>query len=65
MMDNIRKELILVLKKQQWEKCKGELRAFIALEGSHKSTHDSDDWEKIEIAVKYFIDTIENEGLDE
>ncbi len=64
-MNDIREEIILVLKKLQWEKCKGELRSFLALEGSHKSTHDYEGFEKIEAAIKCFVDTIENEGLDE
>ncbi len=62
MMD--RSELILVLKAQQWEKCKGELRALVVLCGSEKSNSMyMDKWELLDHEINTFIQTVENDGL--
>ncbi len=59
-----RSELILVLKAQQWEKCKGELRALAALGGAEASTSKgSDKWEVLDHEINAFIHTVENDGL--
>lgn len=62
-----RNELIMVLKAQQWEKCKGELRALIALAGSHPASNDDthDRWQSLEKKVNSFIKNIESNGLHE
>lgn len=62
----IREELILVLKAQQWEKCKGELRALVALAGAHQSTYQAEPrWLELEVKINDFMNNIEDEGLQE
>ena len=66
----LRDELIGVLKSQQWEKCKGELRAFIALDGAHYCNYEGNkvmpgDWEEIQRRTDEFIKSIEDDGLHE
>lgn len=66
-------DLISVLKSQQWEKCKGELNAFVALEGSKmsdpipKHLRDTEEtgFEKITKLVEEFILSVEHWGLHE
>ena len=60
------------LKAIQWERAKGELRAFAALAGSYPSSGkeptESDTyekWQKIEDEVKWFINNFEMHGLHE
>ncbi len=61
-----REELILVLKAQQWEKCKGELRSLLALTGSHKSTSSEGDiFVTLEDKIEEFITYIEDNEFHE
>ncbi len=56
------------LKALQWEKCKGELRGLVALEGSYSSyTPIGEDppYKKLESVVEDFIKDIELNGLHE
>jgi hypothetical protein len=53
-----------MLKAQQWERCKGELRAFVAMQGSYTSTSGVE-YHEIERRVNTFIDDIEDDGLHE
>jgi hypothetical protein len=57
-----REELILSLKLQQWEKCKGELAALVALEGAHISTSEDCKVCKLRKKINSFIYEIEEEG---
>lgn len=56
-------EIIQVLKLQQWEKCKGELRAMVMLEGSHTSTEPGQ-WKEMHDFVEEFIKNFEDEGFE-
>ena len=61
-----RNDLILVLKAQQWERCKGELKSLTAIAGSAET--DSaylDNWKKLCYRVNEFIEGIESEGWQE
>lgn len=54
------------LKAIQWERAKGELRAFAALAGSYSSSEGmGDKWKRIDTEVKWFIDHFEKHGLHE
>jgi hypothetical protein len=52
------------LKSAQWERAKGELRALVALQGSHVTTTSADTWERLSAAVEDFIKEVEESGLD-
>jgi len=59
-----RDELILVLKYQQWEKCKGELKALVSLDGAARYPSPDDDrrvklFNAIEQAIELIEDLIE------
>lgn len=67
-MDHIR----MSLKAIQWERAKGELRAFAALLGSNESAganpHESVtylQWRKFKAEADAFIRSVENKGLHE
>lgn len=63
--------LILILKVQQWEKCKGELNALVALAGSQLSEYIGNEpvrnqkWEMLEREIKNFVSVVEDEGWQE
>lgn len=67
----IRKQIIQVLVVQQWEKCKGELRAMIALQGSYFSEYDgnkaviNNTWRELQDLTEKFIKEVEDNGLNE
>lgn len=62
----LREELIMVLKAQQWEKCKGELKSLIALSGSAQSTSCNDHhWQELDKCIASFITEVEDNGLHE
>jgi hypothetical protein len=59
-----------ILKAQQWEKCKGELLAFLALSGSKMKQYDGNaplkcEWEIISEKIYAFIISIEDDALHE
>ena len=57
-----------MMKAQQWERCKGELRALVAMQGSYSSTDDSDRtkrWEELGLRVEQFIEGVEVDALHE
>jgi hypothetical protein len=56
-----------MLKAQQWERAKGELRAFVAMQGSYVSgaTERTTRWETLDVAVEAFIGDTELNGLHE
>lgn len=62
--------LISILCVQQWEKCKGELRALIALQGSKLSEYKGNKvitnrkWEQLEKLVEHLVKEIEDNDLD-
>jgi uncharacterized protein YehS (DUF1456 family) len=58
-----REDLILVLKLQQWEKCKGELAALVALEGAHTSTYEPCNYSQLKEKISKFIEEIQEESL--
>jgi hypothetical protein len=65
-----RQDLISILKAQQWEKCKGELQAFIALSGQRPPEYDGNqlikgEYKYIQEYVDIFRKNIEDEGLHE
>lgn len=67
----IEERLISILAMQQWEKCKGELRALVAIQGSvlaqyvgNKVVEDRV-WKRLEHRVEKFIDDVEDNGLAE
>jgi hypothetical protein len=61
-----RHNIIGALKSQQWQKCKGELNAMVALAGSHASTSiHGNNWQELEKAIDHFIEYIEDESLHE
>lgn len=63
-------DLAAALKGQQWERCKGELRALVALQGSYHSTgspadppsHEMERLHSAKDAVESFISDFEGEG---
>ncbi len=64
-----KEDLISILKAQQWEKCKGELMALIALEERHTTTYNRNMEEKTDLSnleeqVKFFIEGIEEDALN-
>ena len=67
----IDERLIQILCMQQWEKCKGELRALIALQGSVLSKYEGNQvvenrvWKQLEGRVEHFIEDVECSGLAE
>lgn len=56
-----------MLKAQQWERAKGELRALVALQGSYPSTEDerASRWRHLSEAVESFIASVEERALQE
>lgn len=60
-----REDIIVVMLAQQWEKCKGELKALVAISGSCVSTSSRDSWEMLEIEINKFIANIEDNALQE
>ena len=59
-------ELDEMLKAQQWERAKGEMRAFAAICGSYNSDAGMGDrWEEIEARIEDFIKAFEGDGLHE
>lgn len=66
-------DLAAALKDQQWERCKGELRALVALQGSYHSagapsqpkSHAYERMERASAAVESFIREFADEGLAE
>lgn len=61
----LRDELILVLKRQQWQKIVGELKSFVSLEGSKLGNSKDCKFEEIEGFIDQFIANIEENGLDD
>jgi len=61
--------LISILAVMQWEKCKGELRALIELQGSRVTQYEGNnakgnrEWEKLLAIVDEFIEYVEAEEL--
>ena len=61
--------LIQILCAQQWEKCKGELRALLALQGStyprYENNKASEDrcWRKFMNELSVFIEKVESQEL--
>ena len=56
------------MKAVQWERCKGELRAMVALQGSHDSVYDEPrplEWERLRDRVEDFIKDVEDHSLAE
>lgn len=54
------------LKAQQWERAKGELRALVALQGSHESNgSNTERWRELDRSVEDFIKSVEDNGLQE
>lgn len=58
-----RDELILVLSEQQWQKCKGELRALCSILGSCKSTTIDSNFMAVSEEVQTFIKKMEEDIL--
>jgi hypothetical protein len=66
-------DLAAALKSQQWERCKGELRALVVLQGSYHSagmpggvrSREERRLDNINTAVERFIEMIESEALHE
>jgi hypothetical protein len=61
-------ELDTMLKGQQWERAKGELRALVSMQGSYKSTagnYRSERWEELNAKVHAFIKEVEDDALQE
>lgn len=64
-------DLAAALKGQQWERCKGELRALATLQGSYHSVGAPNDppshqfvrMERAKGAIEAFITAFEDEGL--
>lgn len=54
-----------MLKAAQWERAKGELRAFVAIQGSYPSGENSERWRQLEARVDSFIASVEDDALDE
>ena len=54
-----------MLKAQQWERAKGELRAMVALQGSYLAGENVRRWLLLDNRVERFIKDIEGEGLQE
>lgn len=58
-----------MLKAQQWERTKGELRALVAMQGSYSTGgEDADEyerWKALEERVEAFIREVEEDGLDD
>lgn len=56
-----------MLKAQQWERAKGELRAMVAMQGSYSSTSEQElsRWQDLRERVENFIDAVEGEGEHE
>lgn len=63
--------LISILCAQQWEKCKGELNAMVALQGSRLTQYDGNkvvvdvQWRKLQTLVDDFTHQVEFNGLHE
>lgn len=61
--------LISILSSQQWERCKGELMALIALQGSQDSKYEDNKpvtnlkWERLESCVDFLIAEVEDNDL--
>jgi len=60
-------DIYAVLKAQQWERAKGELRAHVAMVGSCPSTDEAGgkQHDRLVIRVEAFIKTVEDDGLQE
>lgn len=62
--------LISILCAQQWQKCKGELNALIALQGSTLPKYEGNEsitdvkWRTLQKFVDLFINEIESNDLD-
>lgn len=64
-------DLAAAMKGQQWERCKGELRAMVALQGSYHSagppgspnSHEMDRLEQLTQLVNEFILEVSDNGL--
>lgn len=59
-------ELISILKAQQWEKCKGELKAFLALAVRHQTIPErnfSDEYQELKQIINIFICEVEVKEL--
>ena len=58
-----------MMKAQQWERAKGELRALVAMQGSFTSgggdTHETTRWRELGKRVESFIKSVEDDGLEE
>ncbi len=58
-----------MLKSAQWEKAKGELRAFAMMQGAFYGgtygSYEHDRWFKLERMVEDFIEEVESEALHE
>ncbi len=56
------------IKAQQWERAKGELRAFVAMQGSYSSGGSGPKWDRwtdLAECAETFIASVEDEGLNE
>lgn len=57
--------LISILCTQQWEKCKGELNALVALQGCRKTKYEGNkaitnrEWEQLLKKINSFIEEVE------
>lgn len=58
-------DLDKMLKSQQREKVKGELRAMVAMQGSYQAGENTERWNRLDTAVENFINEVEENGLDE
>lgn len=66
-------DLAAAMKGQQWERCKGELRALVAMQGSYHSatlpSHPQSDemnrFDALRAATESFIEGVEYNGLAE
>lgn len=57
-----------MLKAQQWERAKGELRALVQMQGSYTSTSSEDcetRWRRLGERVEAFIHSVEIDALHE
>jgi hypothetical protein len=58
------------MKAQQWERAKGELRALIAIQGSYSLGRGPGDdrpakWQRLQVRVDEFIQSVEDDALQE
>jgi len=58
-------DLDKMLKSQQWERVKGELRAMVAMQGSYQAGENTEQWNRLDCIVEDFIREVEDNGLDE